>query len=161
MVTVKTAAGSTAYTAGTDVIPYVDGASYSFGGVSMSMAGKPVDGDSFTVSRNAARRQRQPQHDADGPTAIGDLARQRLGHLPGRLCPAGQHGRQQDARSAGQRRRRRRLLAQATAAQQSVSGVNLDEEAANLLKYQQAYQAAGKVMQIASTLFDTLLSLGR
>jgi flagellar hook-associated protein 1 FlgK len=30
-----------------------------------------------------------------------------------------------------------------------------------LLKYQQAYQAAGKVMQIASTLFDTLLSLGR
>jgi len=29
-----------------------------------------------------------------------------------------------------------------------------------LLKYQQAYQAAGKVMQIAGTLFDTLLSLG-
>jgi flagellar hook-associated protein 1 FlgK len=53
------------------------------------------------------------------------------------------------------------LLAQAREAQQDVSGVNLDEEAANLLKYQQAYQASGKVMQIASTLFDTLLSLGR
>lgn len=46
-------------------------------------------------------------------------------------------------------------------AQQSVSGVNLDEEASNLLRYQQAYQAAGKVMQIASDMFDVLLSLGR
>jgi flagellar hook-associated protein 1 FlgK len=41
-----------------------------------------------------------------------------------------------------------------------VSGVNLDEEATNLLKYQQAYQAAGKIMQVASTVFDTLLSIG-
>ena len=52
------------------------------------------------------------------------------------------------------------LLGQTQTAQQSVSGVNLDEEAANLLKYQQAYQAAGKVMQIASQLFSTLLNLG-
>jgi flagellar hook-associated protein 1 FlgK len=51
------------------------------------------------------------------------------------------------------------LLAQATGAAQNVSGVNLDEEATNLLKYQQAYQAAGKVMQIAGTIFDTLLSI--
>jgi flagellar hook-associated protein 1 FlgK len=53
------------------------------------------------------------------------------------------------------------LLAQALKAQQSESGVNLDEEAANLLRYQQAYQAAGKLMQIASQLFDALLALGR
>ena len=52
------------------------------------------------------------------------------------------------------------ILAQTTAAQQSESGVNLDEEATNLLRYQQAYQAAGKVMQIASTLFDLLLTIG-
>ena len=32
---------------------------------------------------------------------------------------------------------------------------------ANLLRYQRAYQAAGKAMQIANTLFDTLLQLGR
>ena len=51
-------------------------------------------------------------------------------------------------------------VTQATNSQQSVSGVNLDEEATNLLRYQQAYQASGKVMQVASTLFDTLLSLG-
>jgi flagellar hook-associated protein 1 len=53
------------------------------------------------------------------------------------------------------------LLAQTQASQQSLSGVNLDEEAANLLRYQQAYQAAGKVMQIAGSLFETLLTLGR
>lgn len=52
------------------------------------------------------------------------------------------------------------LVTQSQQAQQSMSGVNLDEEAANLLRYQQAYQASGKMMQIASTLFDTLLGLG-
>lgn len=43
--------------------------------------------------------------------------------------------------------------------QQSVSGVNLDEEAARLIQYQQAYQAAAKAIQIASTLFDELLAI--
>jgi flagellar hook-associated protein 1 FlgK len=53
------------------------------------------------------------------------------------------------------------VLEQASAAVQSESGVNLDEEATNLLRYQQAYQAAGKMMQIASQLFDVLLQLGQ
>jgi len=52
------------------------------------------------------------------------------------------------------------MVAQTLEAQQSIAGVNLDEEAANLLRYQRAYQAAGKAMQIANTLFETLLSLG-
>lgn len=38
-----------------------------------------------------------------------------------------------------------------------VSGVNLDEEAAKLLQYQQAYQASAKMMQIAQSIFDTLI----
>ncbi|MFM5917211.1 MAG: flagellar hook-associated protein FlgK [Novosphingobium sp.] len=41
----------------------------------------------------------------------------------------------------------------------SQAGVNLDEEAVNLVKYQQAFQASGKVIQIASNLFDTLLAI--
>ena len=41
------------------------------------------------------------------------------------------------------------------------SGVNLDEEAANLMRFEQAYQAAAQVMSVASTLFDTLLSAVR
>ena len=40
----------------------------------------------------------------------------------------------------------------------AVSGVNLDEEAARLLQYQQAYQASSKVIQIAQSLFDSVLS---
>lgn len=52
-------------------------------------------------------------------------------------------------------------LESATTAMQSESGVNLDEEAANLLRYQQAYQAAGKMMQIAGQLFDILLQMGQ
>jgi flagellar hook-associated protein 1 FlgK len=53
------------------------------------------------------------------------------------------------------------LLSQTQALQQSESGVNLDEEAASLLRYQQAYQAASKVMQTASQMFDTLLDAMR
>lgn len=40
-----------------------------------------------------------------------------------------------------------------------VSGVNLDEEAANLIRYQQAYQAAGKLVQISKEMFDSLLQI--
>lgn len=40
----------------------------------------------------------------------------------------------------------------------AVSGVNLDEEAARLLQYQQAYQASSKVIQIAQSLFDNVLN---
>ena len=43
----------------------------------------------------------------------------------------------------------------------SVSGVNLDEEAANLIRYQQAYQASAQVIAVASTLFDTLIGAVR
>lgn len=53
------------------------------------------------------------------------------------------------------------LLSQASDARDSLSGVNLDEEAANLVRYQQAYQAAGRVMSIAQRLFDEVLSIGR
>ena len=41
----------------------------------------------------------------------------------------------------------------------SQSAVSLDTEAANLLRFQQAFQASSRVMQIASTLFDTLLQI--
>ena len=44
----------------------------------------------------------------------------------------------------------------------AVSGVNLDEEAARLIQYQQAYQASAKMLQIAQNIFDNLIqSMGR
>jgi len=48
---------------------------------------------------------------------------------------------------------------QAVSARSQVSGVSLDEEAANLIRFQQAYQASAKVMQVASQLFDTVLQV--
>ncbi len=51
------------------------------------------------------------------------------------------------------------LTEQIKAMQQSVSGVNLDEEAANLIRYQQYYQANARVIDTATTIIDTLLGL--
>ncbi len=53
------------------------------------------------------------------------------------------------------------LAAEAKRAAQSVSGVNLDEEAVNLIRFQQAYQAAAKAIQVASSLFDEILGIVR
>ncbi|MCB1725309.1 MAG: flagellar hook-associated protein FlgK [Chromatiaceae bacterium] len=53
------------------------------------------------------------------------------------------------------------LLGQAEAAKSEVSGVNLDEEAADLVRFQQAYQAAAQVISVANSLFDSLLSAVR
>lgn len=49
------------------------------------------------------------------------------------------------------------LLAQSEASILETSGVNLDEEAANLIRFQQAYQASAQIISIASTVFDTLI----
>ena len=49
------------------------------------------------------------------------------------------------------------LLDQTKLRYETVSGVNLDEEAANLIKFQQAYQAAAQIIKTANTIFDTLL----
>lgn len=54
-----------------------------------------------------------------------------------------------------------RVLQQAESARASVSGVNLDEEAASLIRFQQAYQATAQVIAVASSLFDTILSVTR
>jgi flagellar hook-associated protein 1 FlgK len=53
------------------------------------------------------------------------------------------------------------LLRQAQEAHSAVSGVNLDEEAAMLMHFQQAYQAAAQVIAVAGTLFDTLIAAVR
>jgi flagellar hook-associated protein 1 FlgK len=47
----------------------------------------------------------------------------------------------------------------AVAARDSVSGVNLDEEAVNLLKFQQAYQASARVIQVARETLDTIFQI--
>lgn len=51
------------------------------------------------------------------------------------------------------------IASSARVALQSQAGVNLDDEAVNLMRYQQAYQASARVMQVASDLFDSILGI--
>ncbi|WP_200332738.1 flagellar hook-associated protein FlgK [Thiocystis violacea] len=53
------------------------------------------------------------------------------------------------------------LLAAAQAQRESISGVNLDEEAADMLRYQQAYEASAQVIAVASQMFDTIINAVR
>jgi flagellar hook-associated protein 1 len=50
------------------------------------------------------------------------------------------------------------VLSQVQTVQQSISGVNLDEQAADLITFQQAYQASAQVIAVAQTLFQNLLT---
>ncbi|WP_373988514.1 flagellar hook-associated protein FlgK [Duganella sp. BuS-21] len=158
-VTVTANGTATVYPAGTPV-PYTDGANISFGGVNIAISGTPADLDTFTVgpntsgvgdSRNGALLAGlQTKNILDNGKATFQTTYAQMVNFVGTKARESQiSGTAADA-----------AVKQATSAQQSVSGVNLDEEAANLLRYQQAYQASGKVMQVASQLFDTLLSLG-
>jgi flagellar hook-associated protein 1 FlgK len=53
------------------------------------------------------------------------------------------------------------LLQSAEGRLEGLRGVNLDEEATNLIRYQQAYQAAAQVISVANDIFDTLLMAAR
>ncbi len=152
---------STVYPAGTLTVPYTAGATYSFGGINLSFSGQPGEADTFTVAPNQGG-----VGDNRNMRALGELQTKNImdggkttfqGAYAELVSYVGNKTREVQVNSEASDAQ----VAQARNAQQQVSGVNLDEEATNLLKYQQAYQAAGKVMQMASTLFDTLLSIGR
>jgi flagellar hook-associated protein 1 FlgK len=53
------------------------------------------------------------------------------------------------------------ILRQLEDQRSSISGVSLDEEAANLVRYQSAYQAAARVVSTVNSLLDTVVNLGR
>jgi flagellar hook-associated protein 1 len=53
------------------------------------------------------------------------------------------------------------LLSQVTTERNSFSGVNLDEEAASLVRFQQAYQASAQIIATANNVFDALLAAAR
>jgi len=157
-VTVTIGGVPTTYPAGTPV-PYTADATISFGGISFTLSGAPADGDSFTVGPNTGgvgdNRNALLLTGLQTANAMGDTSYQ--GAYSQLVSEIGNKSRELQVTStaAGM------LLSEATTSLQNESGVNLDEEATNLLRYQQAYQAAGKVMQIASQMFDVLLSLGR
>jgi flagellar hook-associated protein 1 FlgK len=149
----------TTYPAGT-AVPYTAGSTISVGGVSFSISGTPAKGDQFTIGPNSngvgdnrnillmANLQQTKTMD-NGTNSYGSALTQFVNAV-------GNKANELEATSTADTA----TLSSAVTAQQSESGVNLDEEATNLLRYQQAYQAAGKIMQIASQLFNTLLQIG-
>ncbi len=137
-------------------------AGFSF---SFKVAGTPVDGDQFTFAptqkgvadnRNAAllgalQTTKIFSDSGNGPTATASgLYAQIVSSVGNKTHEVQVAITSQEA-----------LLAQAQDARDSLSAVNLDEEAANLLRYQQAYQASARVMTVAQTLFDEMLSIAR
>ena len=138
------------------------GANFSLaaGGFSFTISGVPVDGDQFVIARNAAG-----VSDNRNALALGQLQTRNLvgasasyqSAYSQTVSQVGNKTRQIEVALTAQAN----LVKQAQDAQQSLSGVNLDEEAANLMRYQQAYQAAGKVIELAGKLFDEILALAR
>ena len=129
----------------------------SFNGISLAMSGSPANGDAYTVntpgpgdnSNMLALSALQTTKLLDnGNTTLGGGTARLVGDVATSAANAALNSTTYGA-----------LKTQATQAQQSYSGVNLDEEAANLIRYQQAYQAAAKALSVASTLFAAILAI--
>ena len=155
-------------TDGTTPVPYdpSTGATIAISGdatgvannVSFTMTGAPANGDKFTIGPNTGAAQ-----DGRNALALANLTSGTAFTNSQTLTTAysnyvntiGNTASQLKASSTSQQS----LVTQLTSQQQSVQGVNLDEEAASLLQYQQLYQANSKVIQTAASLFQTLLGI--
>ena len=142
-------AGSFAYTTGQDI---------DVNGWRVQISGAPAVGDTFTVADNTSgtgdNRNALLLSDAlkspvlnGGTTSLSSA----VGEFVGGVGVATRQAQiNRDAQTI--------VYEESLAAKEAVSGVNLDEEAANLLKYQQAYQAAAQLIRVADTMFQTLLA---
>ena len=136
---------------------YTDGATITRNGWNLTLNGTPANGDSFTVGPNVGGN-------GDNRNALLLAAvQQKTVTLNGSAQDAynglvGLIGNQTNEASSFSTSAVN-LLTQAQDNRDSVSGVNLDEEAVNLQKYQQAYQAASKSIATASTMFEAILAL--
>jgi flagellar hook-associated protein 1 FlgK len=151
----------------------------SFGGMTVAIEGEPRDGDSFLVKpldRAAAAMEvavkntseiaaSQGGGTGDNSNALALAELQDEGAIDGDtsfnsgyarlVSDIGNKTRSLQVNSSAQQS----LTSELEAAQQSVSGVNLDEERVSLLYYQQMYQANARVIETAASLFDTLLGI--
>ena len=145
----------------TDYIPYTSAATVAFNGISFNISGAAVDGDAFLLgpnptgvsdNRNAMLLSGlQTQNTIDAGSATYQSAYTQI------VSQIGNKAREVDVGYSALEN----LVKQGQDAIQSISGVNLDEEAANMLRFQQAYQASARMIEVSSKLFDQLLLLGR
>lgn len=140
-------------------IPFTAGAAISYNGWTMQITGAPKAGDVFSVGPN-------PLSSADGSNALV-LAGLQTKTTLANATTSYEGAYSQLVGQVGNKTRELKVTSQAQTTlvnntiqqQQAVSGVNLDEEAANLMRFQRAYQAAGQAIKVANTMFDTLLAL--
>ncbi|NJC34770.1 flagellar hook-associated protein 1 FlgK [Sphingomonas jejuensis] len=132
----------------------VAGAPTTIAGMTVTLAGSPQDGDSFTVRATGAASR-------DNSNLAG-LATLRTADGPERSFAALVTG------NASQLAAKRTIAeAQvairdgAVSARDAISGVNLDTEAVELLRFQQAYSASSRVIQVAREMFDSILQATR
>lgn len=140
-------------------VTYTPGAPITFNGITVTISGAPSNNDTFSIGKNTGGV-------SDGSNALLLGALQRKTTLVGGtssfsgayaqlVSTVGNRSMQVQVAQTAQNS----VTGQIRASQQSVSGVNQDEETANLLKFQQMYQANAKVIQTASTLFDAILGI--
>lgn len=153
-------------TAATPNVPYnpAMGASMTITGstinnVSLQITGTPANGDTFTIAPNPAGgkdgRNAQSISNLVTTKSMGNGTLTLTDSYANYVNDIGNQTNQIQASSKSQTA----LVTQITTSQQAISGVNINEEAANLLQYQQLYQANSKVIQTAQTLFQTILGI--
>ncbi len=142
-------------------LAFTSGADITFNGWTARITGAPAAGDVFSVSPS-------PPGSGDNSNALALAAVAGRGFLGGgQVSVDNLSARLVSTVGSTALRQRQDLDVQAALREQAevdldaVAGVNLDEEAANLLRYQQAYQAASKVIAVSDELFRTLLGIIR
>jgi flagellar hook-associated protein 1 FlgK len=149
---------------GTDLtgpLAYTDGADISFNGWTVRVSGAPAGGDRFTVgatgagsgdNSNALALSELPGNGffGNGQVSLTDVGASMIANVGSTAARASADLAVQSA-----------LRQQAELDVESVSGVNLEEEAVNMLRYQEAYLAASKIITVANDLFQSLLNAVR
>ncbi|MEY2632621.1 MAG: flagellar hook-associated protein FlgK [Pseudomonadota bacterium] len=154
-----TAQAPVTITALTDPVSFQSGDIISFNGLSFQISGSPVNGDRFKIEANSGGIS-----DARNMVALGALQTR---NTTGSGAATYQVSYAQIVGEIGSRANQAKVSSTAQAAmveqtqkaRDSVSGVNMDEEAANLIRYQQAYQAAAKMLEVGSQLFGDILAI--
>lgn len=158
-VVVRHTDGSTTnYAAGAN-IAIASGDQLTTGGITFAITGQPANGDQFSVSPNTNgvndNRNALALNALQTASTIGNSSLQ--GSYSQMVSMIGNKTHEVDIlNKAGKAR-----LSAIQQEQQSESGVNQDEELANMIKNQTSYQAAAKIIQAASDMLNVLFTLGR
>ncbi len=137
---------------------FVAGQPIQYQNLQVSLDGAPKSGDVFTIDNNSkgfgSNDNLLRLIDVESSKVLGNNDTLHESYL-GLLNQAGSTARQASVTQEALQV----VYDQANEARDKVAGVNLDEEAANLIRFQQSYQASARLIQTANQLFDSILRL--